>query len=428
MKVLYIGDNRNRGNFGCRGTSTALSMLIRKNNEITGVISGRYTDRRNDYLFYYSFLPAWAYTFLGKHNTIKLLFERIVNKIGIKKTDFVTLDLAQSIENLKKCIPSNLMLEELNLENYDFDAIVINGEGSFIFMTPTWREPLILSMLIYWAKSMGKKVFFMNAMFSDDSITPHNTDFVQIVDNLLSSCECVVVREKQSYDYAKKFLPHIKPVIIPDALFSWFPYINDNHLINNYRYYITHIAEEDKLYDMIDFSFPYILVAASSSGLVSNRSKAIPVYADLVRRVKDKLNLNVFLIQTCDGDAFLNEVSSLTNTPIISMETPLLAVAKILANAACFISGRYHPAVMASQGGTPCVFMTSNSHKTRSIQLLLDYDFVKEFSALPNSSEIDEMIVTANIYISKGKVLRDKIRCRAKELFEQSLEIAEFIQ
>ena len=55
MKVLYIGDNRNRGNFGCRGTSTALSMLIRKNHEITGVITGKYTDQRNGYLFYYSF-------------------------------------------------------------------------------------------------------------------------------------------------------------------------------------------------------------------------------------------------------------------------------------------------------------------------------------------------------------------------------------
>ena len=248
MKVLYIGDNRNRGNFGCRGTSTALSMLIRKNHEITGVITGKYTDQRNGYLFYYSFLPSWAYVFFGKHKTLRLVFENIVQRFGGRKTDFASLDLKKSIKNLKKCIPSNPMLEELNLENYVFDAIVVNGEGSFIFKTPTWREPLVLTILIYWAKLLGKKVFFMNAMFSDSPASPQNIEFLHIVDKLLASCDRVVLREKESYEYAKKYLPHIKPQIVPDALFSWFPYINDDYIINNYRYCIAHSAENDNYF------------------------------------------------------------------------------------------------------------------------------------------------------------------------------------
>ena len=44
MRIVYVGDNRNRGNFGCRGTSTALSQLLTINNEIVGRISGKFTN------------------------------------------------------------------------------------------------------------------------------------------------------------------------------------------------------------------------------------------------------------------------------------------------------------------------------------------------------------------------------------------------
>ena len=427
MKILYVGDNRNRGNFGCRGTSTALSMLIRKKHEITGIISGKYTDLRNEYLFYYSFLPAWTYKFFGKHNTWKLVFENIIQRFGVRKSDFATLDLDKSIKNLKKCIPANPMLEELNLENYDFDAVVVNGEGSFIFRTPTWREPLVLSMLIYWSKLLGKKVFFMNAMFSNSPYTPQNVDFLNIVDKLLASCECVILREKESYEYAKRFLPHITPKIVPDALFSWFPYINDDYQILNYRYCIAHQAEDDKLYNSMDFSKPYILIAASSSA-ARKVSQAISAYTFLAKQAEKELGRRVFLIQTCDGDNFLNEVSNISNIPIIPMETPLLAAAKILSKAACFISGRYHPAVMASQGGTPCVFMQSNSHKTRSIQDLMNYDFIKEYNDIPDSKDVNDMIKLAKSYIEQGDILREKIKNRARELYGLSLNIVDYIR
>lgn len=43
MKVIYVGDNRNRGNFGCRATSTALSQIIEQEHEIVGTVYGKYT-------------------------------------------------------------------------------------------------------------------------------------------------------------------------------------------------------------------------------------------------------------------------------------------------------------------------------------------------------------------------------------------------
>ena len=57
MKIVYVGDNRNRGNFGCRATSTALSQLIEKDNVIVGTVYGKYTNVDTGELFYYKYLP-----------------------------------------------------------------------------------------------------------------------------------------------------------------------------------------------------------------------------------------------------------------------------------------------------------------------------------------------------------------------------------
>ena len=64
MNIVYVGDNRNRGNFGCRATSTALAQIIEKNNKIVGTVTGRFTNNDTGELFYYKYLPSWLYKWL----------------------------------------------------------------------------------------------------------------------------------------------------------------------------------------------------------------------------------------------------------------------------------------------------------------------------------------------------------------------------
>ena len=66
MKIVYVGDNRNRGNYGCRGTSTALSQLISQNNEIVGRISGKYTNQDTGELYFKRGLSARQYQKLSQ--------------------------------------------------------------------------------------------------------------------------------------------------------------------------------------------------------------------------------------------------------------------------------------------------------------------------------------------------------------------------
>lgn len=433
MKVLYVSDNRVRGNYGCRATSTALSQLIRQKHEIVGVISGKYTNTNTGHLFFCKWFPEWIYKTIGrfrKKKAFEIVSYWIVKKISKcfsshylgGPCDYLSLDFEQSIHNLKACVPANPYLEEFNLDNYDFDAIVVNGEGSFIFSTPEWRwrEALTLGMLMYWAQKKGKKVFFLNAMLSDESTSERNYKMLDVMNKVFAKCDVVTVREEVSYNYAHEYLPDVKPIIVPDALFTWYPLINDSHKVTNGKYYIPHKVECDELYENLIFSKPYICIAGSSSGLISdNIENTIDVYAKLVNQVKKTYTGYIYLVEVCEGDAFLKEVSKKTQVPVISIETPLVAAAKILANADVFISGRYHPAIMASLGGTPCVFMGSNSHKTYSLQMLLQYQHPYEYNVIPSDEEIELMIKKANEYIQEGQVLRDTIKKRCLSLCQE---------
>ena len=433
MKIVYVGDNRNRGNFGCRATSTALSQIISKDNEIVGRIYGNYTNKDTGELFFYKYFPKWVYKACGELRYWKHLkpafywfFKTLKrNKYYFSNFDFINYDFDKSINNLIKCLPANPHLNEFDLRQYDFDALVVNGEGSFIMATPPWRECLVEAMLMYWAEKMGKKVYYLNGMLSDDPYSEHNSKTIEILQPIFSEAEVISVRESVSFEYATKKFKNINLKKYPDALFSWYNYINDDFSVENGKYIIGMSGAKDNSFTDFDFTKPYICISASSSitTVTSNKQEAINIYSSLVREVKEKFkDLNIFLIEVCEGDKFLNIVAKETNTPIIPIDTPILSAAKILANARLYISGRYHPSILASLGGTPCVFMSSNSHKTYSVQELLEYDVIEEFNVLPDENERKKIIELGKKKLDKGEELRVKIKNRCLELSKETIE------
>lgn len=438
MKILYVSDNRCRGNYGCRATSTALSQLVGEDNEIVGHISGAYTNwhpgnlvvnhhwsqkkyqrkANGKYWKYWAQLYFMGHRFLDKHNFF------------LGKHDFIGYDLDKSIDYFIKCLPANPHIKEFDLRQYDFDAMVVNGEGSFIFATPAWRECMILTMLMYWAEKMGKKVYFMNAMLSDDPHSVHNDKTIELVSKVFEKCEVVQVREQYSYDYAKKYFPNLKNLVLrPDALFSWYKLINDDFKLSDGKYYVPFGSETDENYHQFDFSHPYVLVTGSSSSLITkDRDNSIKVYSKLVEEIKKNFpDKKVYIVVPCEGDDFLNDVGKLTNTPVIPMETNIIIAGKIIAGADLFFTGRYHPAILGSLGGTPAIFMSSNSHKTQSLQKLLEYEYFKEYSCLPSDDEIQSIIEVGKKYLSNPDV-RNKVKARALALYEEARTIKDLVK
>lgn len=439
MRIVYVGDNRNRGNFGCRGTSTALSQLIGSQHEIVGRISGKYTNFDTGDLYCIKgkkekfYKRKATHTYWEYERILLHYFHRFVMRGGkflFGKYDFVSLDFDAAINELINCLPANPKLKEFDLRQYDFDALVVNGEGSFIFSRPAWRESLIEAMEMHWAHKLGKKVYYLNGMLSDDPNYPHNQETVDAMQRIFKECEAVCVREYHSLEYAKNYFPDIEPRVFPDALFTWYDLVNDNHRVVDGKYYIAHSAESDEAYTEFDFSTPYVCVSGSSaimSACKGDRESAIIAYCNLVNEVKKQMACQVYLIQVDEGDEFLNDVSKRTAIPIIPMETPLVAAAKILANARVYISGRYHPAIMASLGGTPCVFMSSNSHKTLSIQELLQYEKIEEYNLVPDEEECKQIVAAAKVLIQDSSI-RNKIKERASELSVMAKELLAVIK
>jgi polysaccharide pyruvyl transferase WcaK-like protein len=89
-----------------------------------------------------------------------------------------------------------------------------------------------------------------------------------------------------------------------------------------------------------------------------------------------------------------------------SAQIPLASGLLLLAHAACFISGRYHPSIMASLGGTPCIWMTSNSHKTLSVQYVLGEEEPREYPFFTQMAEPESLIAAISDRVAKSEALR----------------------
>jgi polysaccharide pyruvyl transferase WcaK-like protein len=139
------------------------------------------------------------------------------------------------------------------------------------------------------------------------------------------------------------------------------------------------------------------------------------------------MGLPVYLTENDGRDSFLEEVAEITGAGIIPVYTSVFMAAAVLANASLFISGRYHPTIMASLGGTPCIFLSSVAHKMGSLQALLEYPEPREFSIYPSAFEIEQIYALADGYVRAGVMLRDKLRRAACRRAGEALSLCEHI-
>lgn len=277
---------------------------------------------------------------------------------------------------------------------------------------------------MYWAKSMGKKVFYMNGMFSEKPGEELNRETISHYRRLFESIDFVGVREYRSLAFAEKFFPDARIKLYPDALFTWHKHINDGHKITNGKYYVGFSQATDASFGEYDFSVPYVCISGSSlyKG-ARNENDVIEHYVKLINAIKKEIECNIYIVEACDGDECLREVGQQCNVFVLPKDTPILAAGKILANARAYITGRYHPAILASLGGTPCVFLSCNSHKNLSLQELLDYEKPHEYNVLSSDKEIKAILNETKMLIGEGESLRSRIKQRTKALGERAEEM-----
>ncbi len=301
------------------------------------------------------------------------------------------------------------------------DALMMNLEGDGIFPATPRRHLLFFLTLAHIALSKGKRVFVLNGMLSADPRSGINCETLALAESIFSRAEVLVVREAASKRFQEMHMPNVNTVMIPDAVFTWRPLFADTEAGTLY--------DESMLWPFFDrgpnfgrspialpevLRRPYIAVGGSSAAQWQPNA-AKPAYAALVSALK-RLDLGVVIVESCHGDAFLHDVAKQTATPIIPVNVPILAAAAVLANARLFVSGRWHPSIMASLNGTPSIFLGSNSHKTLSIQEQLAYPEPHEFPVIPSATDIAAIVEEGAALLAAGGTTRRRVAQAAEDL------------
>ena len=428
MRLTIVADNSTSPNWGCRATSFALRELLSTRHEIVGNV-----DR--DLLRAPFTADARIPANLHAGIVAKLRRPRLRRLPGLGKLAFDAIDLlgkvhapthaaAAQAELLWATRASSPKARALVAAIEPCDAIVVNGEGEMIFSTPP-RESLLQTLAICaLARRMGKRLFWLNGMISAAPDSQVNPESVEAVRTELAGA-VIAARDPLSFETAQRLLPGMVDRWFPDALFSW---------SRLFAVQAPLAYDASRLIAWFDRTGttrpacthePYIVLSGSSQS-ARDQARAADCYTALARAL-GTLGMPVLLVETCVGDLFLRQVARRTGLPCMSVETPMMAGAALLANARAFVSGRWHPGILASLGGTPGVFMGSNSHKTAALQQMLSYPSPVEYPPFPDATSIAAIVQDTRQAIAAGADLRASVAMRAGKLAAQVPQLLDLV-
>ncbi|MES2996854.1 MAG: polysaccharide pyruvyl transferase family protein [Verrucomicrobiota bacterium] len=378
MDLFFISDNRTDSNWGCRATSLALSESLRSIHTISGTMwkaSKIAATKLDGMLNWNPEQEAHKFFDLARQNE----------------------DFAAIIENFKKA-----------------DAAVINGEGDMIFSSS--RKTLnFLLVLMDVARMLGKPVFYINAMVSDCPQTGRDPRVFDLCMEALRGCAGIMVRDPFSFRLLQKSDPDLPAVFAPDALFNWpltagladptLPINIDTDLPFGY----------EKEFGRYNFKSDYICIGGSSLAKTLSPGALEAFYRAILKRIR-RMDMPVYLVECSQGDKFLRDIALNLRVPLIPKHIPLAAALKILANARVFVSGRYHPSIMASLGGVPFVSLSSNSHKMRSLQKVMGSKKPSEHRMVTRHKNCDAILEEASCALHVTEGVRHATRRKTRDL------------
>ncbi len=429
-KVFFVGDNRSTVNWG-RAASIALGQLLSTSFEITGRVTCDLFDLAEAEAGYVgTFMPPryyrhFRYLLLRQWRRPIAWYINLERLLGAK--DFIAEDPAVSIDNLLAHKHRHPALARIYDQAKAADLLVLDGDGDIIFSTPPRRVTLFLLAMIELGIRLKKPVFLVNSMISDCPLTGRNITTLAAARRLFAQCRAVCLRDPESQEYVQKEMPETNSTLIPDSLFAWFSLYESesSHPPLNGDFLLPH-PEKDEYWGRLDFSQPYICIGGGALGS-SQPEKSVKCYGRLVDAIR-QLGYRVYLTENDLPDSFLRQVAREKSVGIVPANAPILSCGAVLAHARLFISGRYHPSIFASLGGTPCIFLGSHAHKMGSLSRVLKYDVQREFNAFPNDADIAEIVSTAKRYLDQGETLRAMITQVAKLRSNEAMQLPAFLQ
>lgn len=421
--MLLAWDTTDRPNWGARGAHLATRALLAETNDVE-CLAGKYQTRVHAVGF--TLPDSIAKPLWGRRGRwFTDAYVQLEYQLGARP-DFVDARPEVSLHNILSNLDDDY-IRELHDAVRRHDTIVVDGDGDLIFKEEPRRTLLADLAVIELANHFDKDVYYVNSIFSDCPITGRNEPLADRCLETLKKCDAVTFRDPTSLSLANEMDKDLDADWIPDSMFYLYDDLADPcpQLPERGDFILPYSHEPAVNRGELDFTTPYICVTGGSRAAFTPE-EAFDGYCGLIEQLR-RLDYPVYLVPTCGGDQFLHDVAQETQTPIIPAEVPILMGGAILANARLFVTGRYHPSIMAAAGGTPCVFLGADSHKTSSLQRLLGYDEPRTFSAIPGPGEWEDILAHGRALMNQGQSLRNHIQQAARGCAEEATRLVSLV-
>lgn len=396
-KILFIGDLRYSSNYGAVGTTTCLLEMLDKKK---GKIEIQLIDCRS----YNNVTPieGWNIKIDNEYkyeipcaHQIKSKIKRALKNIGMYKymaellkgfqhayeishyteeTNRIPEKLREYDGFVSKVIKNECLRYEKRLLEWS-DIVIINAEGSIVNGTDKHGKYRSSGVYLLFMAFMAKKTYQKKVYIINHTVDPQNRNIMEIISTVYPSLDGVFVRERLS----QQLLLNIKvenPTFIPDALFSFKP---DNNKI-----------DLKKLKSKVDFDKPYICIG-DSSGFNDKAWNLAAFYSKLVAGLKAIVPQIVYIDGLYSDTDFFMEIEK-SNIPTFNFfNCNIDELYYILEHSKLYLSGRWHPSILALMGHTPIVLWGSDSHKTEALYDLIGYKF-RFFDIQTLHNDVDDII------------------------------------
>ena len=430
MKVLFVGDNRSSLNWG-RAASIALHELLSRSFEIAGSIPGNlFSLQTADFGYVNTLMPQRHYGVFRKllakrHHGIVRAYLALEHLAGAR--DVIDEDPLKSVRNFHQFSSRYPALQQVLDSAQSADLIVVDGDGDLHFTETPCRQTSFLLAMMHLGQSFAKPVFLVNAMMAPPTRRGKSESTFSVAKEILSRCKALTLRDPLSYQFARQELTSPAIKMIPDSLFAWYeqlPNFQAQGLRNGDC--IFPYPEEQISRKQLDFTRPYLCIGGGAVS-AADPDRATEAYSKLVEAIQ-QIGLEVILVESDAPDRYLRKVAATFEICIIPATTSVRMAAGILANARAFVTGRYHPAIMASLGGTPCILLDSHGHKMQGLAATLAYESTKTFSAMPDENEILKIVRELRKILEQGETLRREILARVSDRSKEVGQLPLFLK
>lgn len=407
-RVLLVSDNRDNANWGSRATTMALLELmaaaglspsdrvldaeVRSRVALAdGPVAGR--------LLRQPALARLAGAGLARGGRTRLSMERL----GVR--DAVSDDPAETVRRWRRSGREPLAEWIARVERAD--AVVVNGEGSMIFTTPSRLEQRFHLAVMQLAHEADVPFAYVNALVADPANGPRNAATVAATRRLLPQARLVTTRDPWSQAFLREVAPEVASVYVPDSVFAWKGRVGRGRDLLARPEYLTPFHERPDRLGTWDFQRPYICVGGSSEA-AKDPKRAAASYRRLLQALPE-LGYPLVVTVSSTGDAFLEELAHELGLPLVPADTNVMVATEILAHAELVVTGRYHPAILAGLGGVPGVLLGADSHKTASVQQMLGYPDIHVFAEQPTAADVSAILQRARRVLAERRRWQEAI-------------------